>query len=97
MTDIINFLTSHPWVLGVAVVISLMIVLWFAKRILRVLLVLVALGILFIAWVSWNGGDPAKEAQKAGETVQETVEKGGEAMKALDWFFKKDDDSQNGE
>ncbi|HHE31941.1 MAG TPA: hypothetical protein ENL07_04785 [Chlorobaculum parvum] len=97
MNDIINYLTSHPLALGVAVVISLLIVLSFAKRILRFLLVLIALGILYIAWVSWNGGDPAEEAQKAGERVQETVEQGGEAMKAFDWLFKREEPPQNGE
>jgi len=97
MIDIINYLTAHPVVLGIAVIISLMIVLWFAKRMLRVLLVLVALGILYVAWVSWNGGDPAEKARRAGESVKEAVHQRGGAMRAFDWLFKQDESPQNGE
>jgi hypothetical protein len=91
MTTIINYLTSHPIALGIAVIISLMIVLSFARRILRLALVLLALGILYVAWVSWHGGDPAEKAQKAGKTVKSAVHKGEGVMKAVDWLFKSDD------
>ena len=46
MTTIINYLTSHPIALGIAVIISLMIVLSVARRIVRLALVLIAFGIL---------------------------------------------------
>jgi uncharacterized membrane protein YphA (DoxX/SURF4 family) len=91
MNTIINYLTSHPIVLGIAVIISLMIVLSFARRILRFALVLIAIGILYVAWVSWHGGDPAEKAQKAGKTVKSAVHKGQGAMKAVDWLFRSDD------
>ncbi|MBN1929602.1 MAG: hypothetical protein JW764_08690 [Chlorobiaceae bacterium] len=91
MTTIIEYLTSHPVALGIAVIISLLIVLSFARRILRFSLVLVALGILYVAWVSWHGGDPAEKAQKAGKTVKEAVHKGEGVMKMFDWLFKSDD------
>jgi uncharacterized membrane protein YphA (DoxX/SURF4 family) len=97
MTDIINYLTAHPVVLGIAVIISLLIVLSFARRILSFLLVLIALGILYIAWVNWHGGDPAKEVQKAGKSVKQTVEKGDSAMKAFDSLFKQNERPQNEE
>jgi ABC-type transport system involved in cytochrome bd biosynthesis fused ATPase/permease subunit len=97
MTTIINYLTSHPIALGIAVIISLMIVLSFARRILRFALVLVALGILYVAWVSWHGGDPAEKAQKAGKTVKSAVHKGEGVMKVVDWLFKSDDDKAEDE
>jgi hypothetical protein len=92
MTTIINYLTSHPVALGIAVIISLMIVLSFAKRIIRLALVLIAIGILYVAWVSWHGGDPAEKAQTAGKTVKTAVHKGEGAMKVVDWLFKSDND-----
>ncbi|RXK88669.1 hypothetical protein EST62_02060 [Chlorobaculum sp. 24CR] len=92
MSDLINYLTAHPLLLGVAVIFSLLIVLSFARRILRFLLVLVALGILYVAWVSWHGGDPAEKAQKAGKTVKEAVHKSEGVMKAFDWLFKRDEE-----
>lgn len=92
MTTIINYLTSHPVALGIAVIISLMIVLSFARRIMRLALVLIALGILYVAWVSWHGGDPAEKAQKASQTVKQAVHKGEGVMKVVDWLFKSDDD-----
>ncbi|NTW54095.1 MAG: hypothetical protein HGB15_04920 [Chlorobaculum sp.] len=91
MTTIINYLTSHPIALGIAVIISLMIVLSFARRILRLALVLIAFGILYVAWVSWHGGDPAEKAKKAEKSVKETVHKGEGAMKVVNWIFKSDD------
>ena len=91
MTTIINYLTSHPIALGIAVIISLMIVLSFARRIVRLALVLIAFGILYVAWVSWHGGDPAEKAQKAGTSVKSAVHKGEGVMKVVDWLFKSDD------
>jgi len=93
MTTIINYLTAHPIALGIAVIISLMIVLSFARRILRFALVLFALGILYVAWVSWHGGNPAEKAQKASQTVKRAVHKSEGAMKAVDWLFNHDDQS----
>ncbi len=92
MTTIINYLTAHPVALGIAVIISLMIVLSFARRILRFALVLAALGILYVAWVSWHGGDPAEKAQKASRTVKQAVHKGEGVMKVVDWLFKRDEE-----
>jgi uncharacterized membrane protein YphA (DoxX/SURF4 family) len=92
MNTIIQFLTGHPVVLGIAVVISLMIVLSFARRILRFMLVLIAFGILYVAWVSWHGGNPAEKARKAEKSVKETVHKGEGAMKVVNWLFKPDND-----
>jgi uncharacterized membrane protein YphA (DoxX/SURF4 family) len=91
MTTIINYLTSHPIALGIAVIISLMIVLSFARRILRFMLVVIACGILYIAWVSWHGGNPAEKARKAEKSVKETVHKGEGAMKVVNWLFKHED------
>lgn len=97
MSDVINYLTTHPLALGIAVIFSLLIVLSFARRILRFLVVLVALGILYIAWVSWHGGNPAEKAENASKSVKEAVDKGGNAMKVFDWLFKQDERSREGE
>jgi xanthine/uracil permease len=91
MNTIINYLTAHPIALGIAVIISLMIVLSFAKRIIRLALVLIAIGILYVAWVSWHGGNPAEKAKKAEKSVKETVHKSEGVMKVVDWLFKHDD------
>jgi|GEM_PF-241849 len=100
MNTIIEFLTGHPVVLGIAVVISLMIVLSFARRIIHFLLVLAALGILYVAWVSWNGGDPSEKAGKAGQSVRQAVHKEGKGLlkSAIDGLFRNDDQQpQKGE
>jgi hypothetical protein len=91
MTTIINYLTAHPVVLGIAVIFSLLIVLSFARRILRFLIVLAALGILYVAWVSWHGGNPAEKVEKAGKSVKQAVHKGEGVMRAVDWLFKSED------
>lgn len=91
MTHLIDYLTSHPLLLGVAAVISLMIVLSFARRIIHFLFVLIAIGILYIAWVSWHGGNPKEKAEKAGKSVKEAVYKGKGVIRAVDGLMKHDD------
>jgi xanthine/uracil permease len=92
MTELVNYLTAHPVVLGIAVIVSILIVLSFARRILRFLVVLAALGILYVAWVSWHGGDPAEKAEKASKSVKAVVHKSEGVMKMFDWLFKSDDE-----
>ncbi|NTU52503.1 MAG: hypothetical protein HGA97_02140 [Chlorobiaceae bacterium] len=94
MTALIDYLTGHPLILGIAVVISLMIVLSFARKIIHFLMVLAALGILYVAWVSWHGGDPKDKAHKAGQKAQQALHQSGGVIKAIDGFFRHDDRPQ---
>jgi threonine/homoserine/homoserine lactone efflux protein len=91
MTNSIDFLTSHPVILGIAVVISLMIVLSFARKIIHFLIVLAAMAILYIAWESWHGGDPKDRANKASQSVQQAVHKSEGVIRTIDGFFRHDD------
>lgn len=95
MTNIIDYLTGHPLILGIAVVISLMIVLSFAKKIIHFLVVLAAFAILYLAWVSWQGEDPKGKADKAGQSVQQAVHKSEGVIRAIDGFFRHDDRPRN--
>jgi hypothetical protein len=91
MKNFIDFLTGHPVIFGIAVIISLMIVFSFAKRIIRFLLVLAALAVLYIAWVSWHGGNPVEKATKAEQSVKGAVHKSDGMLKTIQGLFRHDD------
>jgi hypothetical protein len=91
MKNVIDFLTGNPVIFGIAVIISLMIVFSFAKRIIHFILVLIAIAVLYIAWVSWHGGNPVEKASKAEQSVKGAVHKGDGMLKTIRGLFKHDD------
>ena len=93
MKNVIDFLTGNQVILAVAVIVSLMIVFSFAKKIIHFLLVLVALAVLYVAWVSWHGGNPVEKAGKVEQSVKGAVHKGDGMFKSIQGFFKHDDPS----
>lgn len=90
MKNIIDFLTGNPLILGIAVIVSLMIVLSFARRIIHFLFVLAAIGVLYIAWVTWHGGDPVEKATKAEQSVKGAVHKGDGMFRSIQGLFRND-------
>ncbi len=89
--NIIDFLTGNPLILGIAVIVSLMIVFSFAKRIIRFLLVLAAFAVLYVAWVTWHGGNPIEKAGKIEKSVMEVVHKGDWMFNWIKELFKQND------
>ncbi|HWR00660.1 MAG TPA: hypothetical protein VN371_02270 [Chlorobaculum sp.] len=93
MKHVIDYLTGNPVILGIAVIVSLMIVFSFAKKIIHFLLVLVALAVLYVAWVSWHGGNPNEKAGKVEQSVKGVVHKGDGMFNWIQGLFKHDDPS----
>jgi FlaA1/EpsC-like NDP-sugar epimerase len=91
MNKFIDLLTANPVILIVAVLVSVIIVLSFAKRIIRFLLVLLAIAVLYAAWVIWHGGDVKEKAGKAEQSVHGAVQKGDSLLKQFQGLFKHDD------
>jgi ABC-type bacteriocin/lantibiotic exporter with double-glycine peptidase domain len=91
MKNVIDFLTGNPVIFGIAVIVSLMIVFSFAKRIIHFILVLIAIAVLYIAWVTWHGGNPVEKATKAEQSVKGAVHKGDGMLKTIQGLFKHDE------
>ena len=88
MKHFIDTLVGNPLLLTVAVIISIFIVISFARKIIRTAIVLVALFVLYIAWLVWHGENPVEKAEKARKTANEAVEKGKGAVKFIDGVRK---------
>ncbi len=88
MKNFIDALVGNPVLFVVAVIVSIFIVLSFARKILRAVVVLIAIAVLYAAWLVWHGENPAEKAEKARKTAGETVEKGKAAVKFIDGVRK---------
>jgi threonine/homoserine/homoserine lactone efflux protein len=88
MKHIIDTLVGNPILLTIAVIISIFIVISFARKILRAAIVLIAIAVLYIAWLVWHGENPAEKAEKARKSAKEAVEKGKGAVKFIDGVRK---------
>jgi len=84
MGKIIDYLVSHPVVFSMLVIVSVMILFSFMKRIVRLVLIVVAVAVLYLAYVSWSGGDTKGVVRKAESVGREAVGKG----RLLLEFFK---------
>ncbi len=88
MTHFIDTLVANPMLLAVAVIVSIFIVLSFARKIVRAVIVLLALLVLYVAWLVWHGENPAEKAKKAQQSAKEAVETGKGAVKFIDGVRK---------
>ncbi len=84
MHDVLTAFIGNPVLFGIAVVLSILILLAFAKRIVRLVLVLFAIAVLYAGWLLLKGDDVVDKAEKAGRTATEAVDKGERAVKLVD-------------
>ncbi len=61
MQKAVDYLVGHPVVFVIAVIISVLILLSFFRRVMRTLLVVAAILVLYLAWLQLTGG-PTHEA-----------------------------------
>jgi membrane protein implicated in regulation of membrane protease activity len=92
MNSFINALVGNPILFTVAVIVSIFIILAFAKRIIRLALVLLAAAVLYAAWLTWHGQSVTEKAEKAQRTAKEAVKKGERAVKYVDGLRKLGDE-----
>jgi|WetSurMetagenome_2_1015567.scaffolds.fasta_scaffold958092_2 hypothetical protein len=97
MQALIDKLVGNPFLLTVAVIVSIFILIAFAKRIIRTALVLLALFVLYAAWLTWHGENVTEKTRQAGRTAREAVKKGEQAVKFIDGLQKKGDEGQGEE
>ena len=84
MENIIEAITSNPVYLAIAVVLAVVIVYGFVKKIIKLALVTVSVFILYVAYLHYTGKNTAeisKQVSKSAEILKDAVSKTGEKVK----------------
>ena len=84
MENIIELITSNPVYLAIAVVLAIVIVYGFVKKIIKLALVTGAVFILYVAYLHYSGkntSEISKTGSKSAEILKEAVSKTGEKVK----------------
>lgn len=84
MENIIELITSNPVYLAIAVILAIVIVYGFVKKIIKLALVTGAVFILYVAYLHYSGkntSEISKTVSKSAEIFKEAVSKTGEKVK----------------
>jgi len=84
MENIIELITSNPVYLAIAVILAIVIVYGFVKKIIKLALVTGAVFILYVAYLHYSGkntSEISKTVSKSAEIIKEAVSKTGEKVK----------------
>jgi hypothetical protein len=73
MEKAVDYLVAHPVLFVVAVIISIMILLPFFRRVMRLLLVAVALLVIYAAYLQFTGGATHEAFQHIGLWLNNAV------------------------
>jgi len=97
MENIIEAITDNPVYLAIAVILAVIVVYGFIKKIIKLVLVTASIFILYIAYLHYTGKDTAEITQsvsKSAEILKDAVSKTGEKVKdsALKTIEKKVED-----
>ena len=84
MENIIEVITANPVYLAIAVILAVIVVYGFIKKIIKLVLVTASIFILYIAYLHYTGMDTAEITQsvsKSAEILKDAVSKTGEKVK----------------
>ena len=84
MENIIEAITANPVYLAIAVVLAIIVVYGFIKRIIKLALVTLSVFILYIAYLHYTGKNTSEITQsvsKSAEILKDAVSKTGEKVK----------------
>jgi len=84
MENIIELITSNPVYLAIAVILAIVIVYGFVKKIIKLALVTGAVFILYVAYLHYSGkntSEISKTVSKSAEILKEAVYETGEKVK----------------
>ena len=84
MENIIETITHNPVYLAIAVILAIIVVYGFIKKIIKLVLVTASILVLYIAYLHFTGKDTAEITQsvsKSAEILKDAVSKTGEKVK----------------
>lgn len=88
MKTIVDTLVGNPVLLAAAVILSVLILIAFFRRIFRLLMVAAALFVLYAAWMTWRGEEVMKPVEQVRRSVEDGVRKGQWVMKMVEEVLK---------
>ena len=84
MENIIEAITANPVYLAIAVILAIVIVYGFIKKIIKLVLVTASIFVLYIAYLHYTGKDTTEISQsvsKSAEILKDAISKTGEKVK----------------
>ena len=84
MENIIEAITANPVYLAIAVILAIVIVYGFIKKIIKLVLVTASIFVLYIAYLHYTGKNTTEISQsvsKSAEILKDAVSKTGEKVK----------------
>jgi threonine/homoserine/homoserine lactone efflux protein len=81
MEQIVSLLVENPLYLVIAVILSIVVLLLFLRKILKLLVIIAAVGILYIAYLYWSGENIPEVVTGIEQFLDEAFRKGAEFIK----------------
>lgn len=84
MENIIEAITSNPVYLAIAVILAVVVVYGFVKKIIKLVLVAASIFVLYVAYLHFTGkntSEISKTVSKSAEVIKEVVSKTSEKVK----------------
>ena len=84
MENIIEAITSNPVYLAIAVILAVVVVYGFVKKIIKLVLVAASIFVLYVAYLHFTGkntSEISKTVSKSAEVIKEAVSKTSEKVK----------------
>ena len=84
MENIIEAMTSNPVYLSIAVILAVVVVYGFVKKIIKLVLVAASIFVLYVAYLHFTGkntSEISKTVSKSAEVIKEAVSKTSEKVK----------------
>ncbi len=81
MEQIVSLLVENPLYLVIAVILSIVVLLLFLRKILKLLVIIAAVGILYIAYLYWSGENIPEVVTGIEQVLDRALQKGVEFLK----------------
>ena len=84
MENIIEVITSNPVYLAIAVILAVVVIYGFVKKIIKLVLVAASIFVLYVAYLHFTGkntSEISKTVSKSAEVIKEAVSKTSEKVK----------------
>ena len=84
MENIIEAITSNPVYLAIAVILAVVVIYGFVKKIIKLVLVAASIFVLYVAYLHFTGkntSEISKTVSKSAEVIKEVVSKTSEKVK----------------
>jgi len=83
MEQLVELLSGNPLALAVAVIVAVMILLSFFRKVVQLLIVVVEVAVLYAAYLQISGGDAPETFRQMQETVSLSLGRLGATLKPL--------------